>query len=65
MGRLIMKTKDDILVMDREFDESYWYDDKFVVYVIERDAREKGVKAISHDIDMIANVINVLVDWQA
>ena len=61
-ARLIFKTADGLLVMDREIDLTIWHETEYD-FLIERHLREKGVKEIDRKHDGANGDIYVMVDW--
>ncbi len=66
--RLIMKTRDDCLIMDRTVNPKYaddYIDNRYghLDLMLKIDARERGVKVISYSIDEKTQIINIIVDY--
>lgn len=61
-GRLRFKTKDDCLVLDREFDLSYLKVRDFMPYSLGIDARERGVKLVG-DWKLEGKIVTQIVEW--
>lgn len=59
-GRIVFKTRDGVLVMDRESDLWDWPQD-VQEYILKDDARQKGVKIVSINPD--GKTFNCLVEW--
>lgn len=62
-GRIVFKTPDGSLIMNRLSETSYWDDDEFIQYSLATDARIKGVKIIKYTVDPIECVIDAVVTW--
>lgn len=64
MAKLTFKTKDNILVMNREIDTTLGYDtDKlFLDYVLKADSKEKGVRVLSYKF-LDDKSIEAVVEW--
>jgi hypothetical protein len=60
MGHIVFKTKDGVLVMNRESDISEWAEDT-QTYILNSDARQKGVKILSIERD--GKNFNCKVEW--
>ena len=61
-GQIIFKDLDGNLIMNRKSDVSYW-DDEFIKYSLEADARAKGVRIITNDYKRGVTKINCTVDY--
>jgi len=59
--RIKFVTKDNVLVMNRLSGNDLFRDPEWLALVLKADAREKGVRIISHTVEK--NLVNAIVEW--